>query len=766
MTLAFRCRCGKALRVRDEFAGKRVKCPQCGQVCALPAAVAAKAAGPAPAAPPRPHKVLLPDGRVEKVRDTPETPPAPYRIDLGAWCRTANAHYAAVLGPMAGYLCLFLLIVVGLALLSLVLIGYLGFFLLLPHLAAGPTVVCLLQLRGRKWSFADFFAGFRRYGTWLALELLATLILVGGFLPGLLIGVLAGAVSYALRLDPNSPVMMVPGILSFLVTLAGFLAGTYVWFRAGIFARQLVIDRGCGAIDALKGSWCLTRGHFWGLFGTFLLILLGAEVASLVTCGIGLFFALPYALLVLNAGYLHIAGTRSEGSTGAADSPDPVGAAGPVLLPATKGVIPSANDSIRTTCPKCHHVLRAKAAAAGKRARCPNAACGAVLRIPPASHPAPAPPRPPTRPWVYAAGGAVAVALLTGLALATGLRGWSARGGANKGPDVLELRPGEVHEKTLPGGDAGDKQSAPQTKDVPKAAVPLPLDPADGGETRKAGLPALPADNGKGDLAKLKGSWKVVSADEGGSPRSEWAGGTFTFRDDKVVLSNAVGTSFTKVELGISEVRTASSPRVIVFDNAKEWIYLLDGDSLKVAADLVENKPPAKFPGRSTPGIAVYTLRRMKTDDGGGAAPEVPTAERMAKGGANWSSTAKATLLGEEKAAGTRLWVWPTKDEVVVIKRSDPRMRLACAVRPGQSALAEGELRRLGYDVQLHAIGRTAFFFGPVKGLRAGDSRGEVEFRLGDSIREYQGEGELLVHLHLKGEPASNFLTLKARLVD
>src|SRR5690349_9470735 len=37
MAIAVGCpACGKQLRVKDEFAGKRVKCPSCGQILALP----------------------------------------------------------------------------------------------------------------------------------------------------------------------------------------------------------------------------------------------------------------------------------------------------------------------------------------------------------------------------------------------------------------------------------------------------------------------------------------------------------------------------------------------------------------------------------------------------------------------------------------------------------------------------------------------------------------------------------------------------------
>jgi len=40
MSIPVRCQCGKAFAARDELAGKRVKCPSCGGVLAIPAAPA------------------------------------------------------------------------------------------------------------------------------------------------------------------------------------------------------------------------------------------------------------------------------------------------------------------------------------------------------------------------------------------------------------------------------------------------------------------------------------------------------------------------------------------------------------------------------------------------------------------------------------------------------------------------------------------------------------------------------------------------------
>lgn len=60
MPIQIKCQCGKALAVKDQFAGKAVKCPACGQGIKVPAAsggsqpaaAAASAVAPAPAARP------------------------------------------------------------------------------------------------------------------------------------------------------------------------------------------------------------------------------------------------------------------------------------------------------------------------------------------------------------------------------------------------------------------------------------------------------------------------------------------------------------------------------------------------------------------------------------------------------------------------------------------------------------------------------------------------------------------------------------------
>ncbi|MDB5313094.1 MAG: hypothetical protein JWO38_7296 [Gemmataceae bacterium] len=76
MPISFECSCGKTLQVKDEFAGRRVRCPACSGVAAVPAAdpgfevVDEPSPVPAPSkpAPVRAKPVERPDDEEDKPR--------------------------------------------------------------------------------------------------------------------------------------------------------------------------------------------------------------------------------------------------------------------------------------------------------------------------------------------------------------------------------------------------------------------------------------------------------------------------------------------------------------------------------------------------------------------------------------------------------------------------------------------------------------------------------------------------------------------------
>jgi uncharacterized membrane protein len=177
--------------------------------------------------------------------------------------------------------------------------GCLQFFLD-PPLVAGFTLVCLRQLKGEPWTFGDFFGGFSFYGPLLLTVLLTVAIALGCLLP-----TFAMVIGAAVSADKQPGAAVVFGVLAFCV----FLPAYYVIFRISFFSQELILDRGCDALEAVQGSWRLTSGHFWILFAiAFLLGLI--TLGGLVLCLIGVLFALPYVTLISTAGYLLIAGTR------------------------------------------------------------------------------------------------------------------------------------------------------------------------------------------------------------------------------------------------------------------------------------------------------------------------------------------------------------------------------------------------------------------------------------------------------------------------
>jgi hypothetical protein len=332
--------------VPDHLLGKKVRCPSCREIFIggaveeeLPMAPLVDEAPPVPRRQPartgedfeeqpvvarrrvsRPPESEYEEGQIEERRprrravyeddENEELAGSPrglsndYRIDFGEWFQHAKDNYSAVLGPMIGFtlimgVIMWLLNIVG------IFIPFIG-PLLAPFIQAplqvGYTVVCLAQLKGKRWSFGDFFSGFRWYGSLLANWLLT--MMIGGVLiiPSVIVFLILGFSGIILK----SPGLLVLGIVVAIVNAA---ADIYILVRMSCFNVPLIIDRNYGPIEAIQGSWTVSRGHFWGLFGCYLLFSIIGGLGALA-CGIGVLFTLPLFHVGTTAGYLLIAGTR------------------------------------------------------------------------------------------------------------------------------------------------------------------------------------------------------------------------------------------------------------------------------------------------------------------------------------------------------------------------------------------------------------------------------------------------------------------------
>ena len=178
--------------------------------------------------------------------------------------------------------------------------GIINFFLS-PPLQAGFTIVALAQLKGRPWTFGDFFGGFQKFGSLLGYNILAGLCMI----PPLI--VLAALVFVAVTSgnEGNTGVALAAGVAA----IPAFLFVVYFAVRISLFGVVLILDRDCGAVEAIQGNWRLTRGHVLEFVVVGLvtgLMLLGGALLLLV----GFLFVFPFVQLTWTAGYLLIAGSR------------------------------------------------------------------------------------------------------------------------------------------------------------------------------------------------------------------------------------------------------------------------------------------------------------------------------------------------------------------------------------------------------------------------------------------------------------------------
>jgi hypothetical protein len=256
--------------------------------------------------------------------DVDRPPPGEYSIDINRWFTLAGNHYSSFFGPAIGFIVVAYLV----TLIPSMIIsggGQLLAFQLVPNdpiqrliitqvftqllmlvvsvvllfpLWNGMTAVCLAQLKGRPWTFGDFFSGFRHWGAFAGVGLTSQILSLVFYIPGFVFMLVA-------LQNQNMQLVMVGG--AFLVF--GWAVLIFLSIRLLIFAPALIFDRNLGAMGAMKASWELTRGHFWGLLGVCILLFF-ISLGGVFACLIGVLFAVPYVMLVLNAGYLLIAGRR------------------------------------------------------------------------------------------------------------------------------------------------------------------------------------------------------------------------------------------------------------------------------------------------------------------------------------------------------------------------------------------------------------------------------------------------------------------------
>lgn len=169
---------------------------------------------------------------------------------------------------------------------SLPVMKWIAGIILVPQLTAGIWWYFLRRIRGLNAEVGNLFAGFKDNFTQLALL-------------GLIQSVLLLPLNMMTNAIESGPMAQDPRIA--MAMFGYMLVMLYVMIRWQ-FANIIVMDRGYGAVEALKLSWRIVGLRFWTLLG-LTLILSCVMLLGMLALIIGLIFVLPLMFATLTRAY-------------------------------------------------------------------------------------------------------------------------------------------------------------------------------------------------------------------------------------------------------------------------------------------------------------------------------------------------------------------------------------------------------------------------------------------------------------------------------
>lgn len=348
----FRCtQCGKLLRAPDDAVGKQAKCPACGNIQPIaadggaaaganPFAGGPVAGGPppvpgagnpfatgpaAPGAPSSDNPYAAPayDPRVGTFA-AGATPYAPTRISVGevlssAWTIFTNnlgnllalgAMFVALFGLFYALIASMVFGMIGVGggnanqvgaiFAGVVVVGIVGGIAAL-WLSLGAISYVIKIARGQPVTFGEVFSAARFLPTAIGAYLLMMLISFGAtfvvLIPIGMIGALAAN---------NEAVSAIAGLVGQLLNFGLSMLISIVM----AFVFPFIVDRDAGVMEAIRGSFELATRNFLSLIVIWI-VLVVVTIAGIIPCGLGLFFAVPYAFLAWIVSYLRASGQRT-----------------------------------------------------------------------------------------------------------------------------------------------------------------------------------------------------------------------------------------------------------------------------------------------------------------------------------------------------------------------------------------------------------------------------------------------------------------------
>jgi uncharacterized membrane protein len=289
MAIEFRCSsCDRLLRVPDEAAGKRAKCPQCGVVLSIPLGEGpsgAAAAGAPPPVPPSkddnpfraPSAPTFGPGMPSRSLDLADILSRTWQIfqpQIGTSILAALVVGLVVAGAfLAVYLLAGVLLFVtrsGALSVLMMMVGIPAVMVLAIAMHLGLLRIFLKIARGQQARLGELFVMDPQFLPFLGVSLLVGLIVSAGTM-----------------------LCVVPGVIFFLILSQ---------------SQLLVVDRNLPVFESLNRSKEMTDGTKLNLFLIWLVAGIGAGVINAVTCGLGSIVSAPFLLLMTAVIYLTLSG--------------------------------------------------------------------------------------------------------------------------------------------------------------------------------------------------------------------------------------------------------------------------------------------------------------------------------------------------------------------------------------------------------------------------------------------------------------------------
>ena len=225
-------------------------------------------------------------------------------LDVSLALSSGWALFKQHLGIMVGAGAIYLVILFATGMVGAV-IPFAQIFVQGP-LTGGLIILTLNLSRYDQAEISDMFLGFKNYGWLLLLSLVQGAVVVAAIIPGAIVMMVGGLLPVMQaqqaggtpELGATSIALLIVGFLLLLVLATIAVVLTYFWYF-------LVADKRGEFGEALAAGYRAGKMNFWSILG--LVILFGlVGFVSVIPCGLGLFFSIPWSFAVMAKAYEQI----------------------------------------------------------------------------------------------------------------------------------------------------------------------------------------------------------------------------------------------------------------------------------------------------------------------------------------------------------------------------------------------------------------------------------------------------------------------------